>query len=445
MKVTWILPCVGKKAGEPYVKTWQMEPLAIAVLAALTPPDIQRAFYDDRLEAIPYDEPTGLVAINVESYSARRAYQIAKKFRDRGVKVVMGGFHATLLPGEVMQYADAVVVGAGEPVWRTLLEDFQKGEMKRKYEGNGENSFSPVLPDRSIYKDKKYTRVTLIEAGRGCPHHCEFCSICQFFKRKYIPRPVEDVVRELKSLDARHVFFIDDNLVVSRDHTIKLLKALIPLKLVWVGQVSLSIAKDPEILTLLRRSGCNGVLIGFESLNKENLRAMGKNINAVVEDYRESLKILREHRFAIYATFLFGYDNDTEASFEETLRFSLEQNFFFTAFNHVVPFPGTPLYQRLEKEGRLLYDKWWLSEKYRFGEVAFKPKTMLPRQLAGYCLEYRNKFYSFSSILKRGLDFRANCKSLFMVGVYFIQNVISRKDVARRQGLPLGVHEEREP
>ena len=200
-----------------------------------------------------------------------------------------------------------------------------------------------------------------------------------------------------------------------------------------------SIVLDPEILALMKESGCNGVLIGFESLNKENLLAMGKNINAVVKDYSESLKIFRKYRFAIYATFMFGYDNDTEESFEESLQFALKQNFFFMAFNHVVPFPGTPLHDRLAKEGRLLYDKWWLSDTYRFGDIAFRPKRMSPEQLAQYCFEYRNKFYSLSSILKRGFDIKANCKSLFMIGVYFVQNVTSRKDVGRRQGLPLGV------
>lgn len=441
MKVTFILPCVGKKPGEPYVKTWRMEPLAIAVLASLTPPGIRRAFYDDRLEQIPYDEPTDLAAINVESYSARRAYQVAEKFRRRGVPVVLGGFHATLMPDEVEKHADAVVVGAAEPLWPTLLEDFQAGKLKPRYACDHANSFSAVLPDRSIYKGKKYTRVTLVEAGRGCPHHCEFCSICRFFNRRYFPRPVEDVVREIKTLKAKHIFFIDDNLVVNREHTIELLTALKPLGLVWVGQVSLSIAGDPVLLRLMKESGCNGVLIGFESLNKENLRAMGKTINAAVRDYGEALDILRKYRLAIYATFMFGYDNDTEESFAETLRFALKQKFFFTAFNHVVPFPGTPLYDRLRQEGRLLYDKWWLADDYRFGDIAFRPGKMSAEQLSQYCLDYRNKFYSPGSILKRGLDFKSNCKSPFMVGVYFAQNVISRKDVMRRQGLPLGVRE----
>jgi len=355
---------------------------------------------------------------------------------------VMGGFHATLMPEEVMEHADSVVVGAAEPLWPEFLEDFRRGKMKPKYVSENGNGFSSVLPDRSIYRNKKYTRVTLVEAGRGCPHHCEFCSICQFFNRSYYPRPVDDVVREIKALKARHVFFIDDNLVVNRDHTIRLLKALIPLKLIWVGQVSLSIARDTEILSLMKESGCNGVLIGFESLNKDNLLSMGKNINAVVDDFSDALKQFRKYRFAVYATFMFGYDNDTPESFDQTLEFAIKQNFFFMAFNHVVPFPGTPLYKRLKQENRLIYDKWWLADEYRFGDIAFHPQKMTASELSQYCFNYRNKFYGLYSILKRGLDFQANCKSLFMVGVYFAQNVISRKDVGRRQGLPLGVKEE---
>jgi len=439
MKITFILPCVGKKPNEPYVKTWLMEPLAIAVLSSLTPPEVERVFYDDRLESIPYDEPTDLVAVNVESYSAKRAYQVAEQYRRRGVPVVMGGFHATLMPDEAAEHADAVVVGAAEPLWPTVLEDFKRGEMKKKYVYGKGNDFSPLLPDRSIYRGKKYTKVTLIEAGRGCPFHCEFCSICQFFNRKYFPRPVEDVVRELKALKAKRVFFIDDNLVVDREHTKALMTAIRPLNVQWVGQVSLNIAKNTEMLGLMKESGCLGVLIGFESLDRGNLEAMGKDVNAVVRDYDESLKVIKKYGLAIYATFMFGYDNDTEESFQEALKFALRQNFFFMAFNHLVPFPGTPLYDRMKREGRLLYDKWWLAEDYRFGDIAFEPKRMSAETLSRYCLKYRNKFYSLSSIVKRGFDFRANCKSLFMVGVYFIQNVISRGDVARRQGLPLGI------
>lgn len=442
MKVTFIMPCVGRKGNEPYVKTWQMEPLALAVLASLTPAAIERIFYDDRLEEIPYDEPTDLAAINVETYTAKRAYQIAGEFRKRGVPIVMGGFHATLMPGEVLEHADCVVIGAAEPVWEKVLADFQTGKMKKRYHGDS-NGFSSILPDRSIYKDKKYMNITLIETGRGCRFFCEFCSITQFFSHRYTSRPVDDVIREIKTLKAKYLFFIDDNVAVDKGHTKKLLTALIPLKIKWVGQVSIDISNDPELLGLMIKSGCIGFLIGFESLNRDNLRSMNKKVNTQQKNFEKALKILKDFRPVIYATFIFGYDMDTEETFQNTLEFALKHKFFFTAFNHLVPFPGTPLYNRLEDEGRLVYKKWWLEDNYSFGEVAFQPRTMTPKKLATTCLKYRNKFYSPLSVIRRGLDFKVNCKNLFLAAVYWSLNLISGKDVARRQGLPLGLKEEK--
>lgn len=442
MKVMFIMPCVGKKAGEPYVKTWQMEPLAIAVLSALTPPDVEKVFYDDRLESIPYDEPTNLVAINVETYTARRAYQIGAEFRKRGVPVVMGGFHATLMPEETAEHADAVVIGAAEGLWEQVLEDVKNNNLGNIYEAGEDHDFKNILPDRSIYADKKYTDITLIETGRGCRFNCEFCSICRFFDNKYFPRPIKEVIREIKVTNKKIYFFIDDNIVVDKEHSKKLMKALIPLKIKWVGQVSIDISKDEEIVSLMRESGCIGVLIGFESLRTDNLMTMNKKVNTTIKDYEKALDVLRKYKMAVYATFLFGYDNDVEETFQQTLDFSLQQKFFFTAFNHLVPFPGTPLYDRLEKEKRLVFDKWWLNREYRFGDVAFKPKTFSPDELSDMCLKYREKFYSFPSIFKRGIDFKVNCASLLRFGIFWIQNFFSKKDVARRQGLPLGLRED---
>ncbi|MBN2534695.1 MAG: B12-binding domain-containing radical SAM protein [Spirochaetales bacterium] len=438
MKITFIMPCVGKKAGGGYVKTWLMEPLAIAVLSSLTPGGIEKEFFDDRIEDIPYHTSPDLVAINVETYTAKRAYQIADRFRELGKKVIMGGFHATLVPDEVLMHADAVVTGAAEPVWEDVLGDFSAGKLKRMYQ-SGTNHFSPVLPDRSIYKDKNYTKIKLIETGRGCPFTCEFCSISSFFRRTYTPRPIDDVVREIDSLKPGMFFFIDDNIAVDKEHTKKLLKALIPLRINWVGQVSLDISGDTDLLELMHKSGCLGVLIGFESLNKENLKSMGKKVNAVIRDYDRALEQIRKYRLGVYATFLFGYDFDTIDSFSETLSFSLKHKFFFTAFNHVVPFPGTPLYTRLENENRLLFDRWWLSGSYRFGDIAFSPKNFTPGQLSSLCNHFRKRFYSIPSILTRGCDLKVNSRNLPIASAFFIYNIMSRDDVDRRKDLPLGV------
>ena len=439
MKVTFILPCVGRRPGQSYVRSWLMEPLAIGVLSALTPDRHARVFYDDRLEDIPYDEPTDLAAINVETYTARRAYQIAAGYRRRGVPVVMGGFHATLLPDEVSDHADAVVVGEAEELWPEVLEDLESGRLQRVYRAEGRPSLAGVMPDRSIYAGKPYVDLALVETGRGCGFACEFCSISSFYRRSYSARPVPDVVADIRSLNRRNVFFVDDNICVDRDRTKELLNALVPLRIRWIGQVSLDVSRDEELLALMQRSGCVGVLIGFESLDAESLARMGKKVNRDPADYDRSLAALRNHGLAVYATFVFGYDGDTGASFERTLAFALQHRFFFMAFNHLVPFPGTPLYERLSSESRLRYDSWWLSSECPFGDVAFRPNHFSPGELSDTCYAFRRRFYSISSVFRRGLDLKANCRTLPMAAVFFYQNLAGRRDVRRRQGLPLGV------
>jgi radical SAM superfamily enzyme YgiQ (UPF0313 family) len=437
MKIMFMLPCVGKRRNEPYVKTWRMEPLSIAMLSALTPRHIERVFFDDRIEDVPYDADVDAVAISVETYTARRAYKIAERFRQRRVPVIMGGFHATLVTSEVQKHADSVMTGNAEDIWPEVCTDLAARRLKPLYVG-GDPGFAPVLADRSVYRGKRYTDITLIETGRGCPFSCEFCSISSFFCKRYHSRPIRDVVAEIKALNAKRVFFIDDNIAVDRDRTMELLAAIKPLGIAWCGQVSLSAAADTRLLGLMKQSGCMGVLIGFESLDSGNLETMGKLVNMRIGDYDEAVETIRRHGLGIYATFVFGYDNDTPETFSRTLQFALQRKFFFAAFNHLVPFPGTPLYARLGSEGRLLCNEWWLSGSYRFGDVAFKPKNMDAGELARLCLEHRKKFYSASAIMRRGLDLRANCRSPVMAALYFAQNVIAAGDVDKRQGLVLG-------
>jgi radical SAM superfamily enzyme YgiQ (UPF0313 family) len=439
MKVTFIMPCVGRKPGSAkYIRSWLMEPLALAALAGLTPRSIDRICYDDRLEAIPYDEKSDLVAINTETYTARRAYQIAAEYRKRKVPVVMGGFHATLMPDEVQRHCDAVVIGPAEKVWPQILEDCASHRLGKRYKDETTRAEFSVMPDRSIYQDKRYSQVTLVETARGCRYTCEFCSISAFFEHRYTTRPIQEVVDELKQLNARNIFFVDDNLFVNRSRSIELLQAIKPLNLRWVGQVSIDICKDLQILQLLADSGCAGVLIGFESLNPDNLDAMGKR-NNLLQEYDSALAILRRYGLAVYGTFVFGYDHDTRQTFETTLHFAQKHKLFFAAFNHLVPFPGTPLYNRLHSEQRLLYDAWWLDDSYRFGDIAFKPNLMSAQDLSETCRQYRKKFYSSRSVLYRSLDRQANCKNVFMAALYLYENMSARIQVDQRQGLPLGI------
>ena len=439
MKIAFVLPSVGKKEGRAYPRSWMMEPLGIGRLSAMTPSNWIRTFHDDRLESIPYDQPTDLVAINVETYTARRAYQIAREYRARGTPVVMGGFHATLVPEEVQEHADGVVIGEAESVWPALLDDFAGGRLQRFYRAAERPLLKGLRPDRTIYAGRPYMGLSLVETARGCRFSCEFCSIAGFYRSTYTSRPVEEVVEEIRETGARNVFFVDDNLCVDRERTRRLLEALLPLRIRWMCQVSISAAQDESLLALMRRSGCVGVLIGFESLDPAPLAAMGKTMNPVTEaEAEKAVRRFYRHGIAIFATFVFGYDTDTAASFKRTLRFAVRQGFFFAAFNHIVPFPGTPLYARLKREGRLLNEPWWLNDAYRFGDVAFQPAGMRPDELRDYCLEYRLRFYSLSSIARRFINSRANSRSPFLAGLYWMQNLAGRRETLGRYGLPLG-------
>lgn len=438
MKLTIVHPCVGRRVGEKYIRSWQMEPLAPAVLAGLTAPGIEIAFHDDRMEGIPYDEPTDLVAISVETYTARRAYQIASEYRKRGVPVVMGGFHATLVPEEVSDYAESILIGEAETLWPRVIEDFRNGRLRRVYRRAGRPSLDGLKLDRSIFSGKRYLPIGLVEAGRGCQFRCEFCAIQSYFKSTQTRRPAREIVEEVRRLNKKLIFFVDDNITSNMEEAKKFLRALIPLNIRWVSQASINAAHDEEFLRLIKASGCQGLLIGFESLNPQNLKRMHKGFNQMKGGYEVSLANLRRHRIRLYVTFILGYDDDGVDTFEETLEFAMKHRFYLVAFNHLTPFPGTPLYKRLEDEGRLTYDKWWLDPEYRYGMVPFEPRGMTAEEVRLRCIEARARFYSYPSMLKRSLDFEVNASDFFMWRNFFVINAMMRQEVTQRKELPLG-------
>ena len=437
-KILFIMPSVGRKKNQPYVKSWKMEPLPIAMISALTPDKyFDKYFADDRLEEIPYDIDVDAVMITVETYTAKRTYQIAEQFRKRKIPIILGGFHVTLVPEEAIEHADAILIGEGESCWQQLLDDLSANKLKKQYKGKSIFGKQSIYPDLSIYKDKKYTNLSMLETSRGCRYTCEFCSITSFYDQKCRYRPVEDIINQIIFTNTKRWFFVDDNIGSNLIRFEKLLKALIPLKIKWVGQISIEVTNSPVLLDLMKRSGCIGLLIGFESLNPSNVMQMGKKINTM-NDYEKAINNMRKYGMVVYGTFVFGYDEDTVDTFTETLDFAQRSKMFFAAFNHLVPFPGTDLYTRLENENRLLFDKWWLSDSYRFGDVAFQPKNFTPKELADLCLEHRNKFYTIPSIFKRGFDFKGNCGSPFMTALFYFQNFSAKRDVTLRQELPMG-------
>ena len=439
MRLTIIHPCIGRKPGQKYIRTWQMESLPAATLAGLTPKDVEVRFYDDRMETIPFDEATDLVAISVETYTAKRAYQIASEYRKRRVPVVMGGFHATLCPDEVARYAEAVVCGEAELLWPRVIDDARHGRLEKFYRQTGRPSLTGLKPDRSIFRGKRYLPIGLIEAGRGCHFKCDFCAVQTVFNSTQTRRPIDDIIAEIKPLtrERKLFFFVDDNITSNIEQAKEFFRALIPLKVRWVSQSSINAAHDEEFLELLVRSGCQGVLIGFESLNPANLKDMNKVFNTMRGGFEKALANLRKHHIRVYGTFIFGYDRDTPESFSETVAFAREHSLYIAAFNHLTPFPGTPLYKRLQEEGRLLYENWWLDERYSYNRIPFQPRGMTPELLQKNCLAARREFYSWPSITQRGFA-SVNRSNWFMWRNFYLINALHRNDVSLRDHYPLG-------
>ncbi len=438
-RLTIVHPCVGRRRGSrKYIRTWKMESLPSALISALTPPDVDKRFYDDRFETIPFDEPTDLVAISVETYTARRAYQIATDYRNRGVPVVMGGYHATLCPDEVAAYADSVISGEAETVFPHLIDDYRSGHPEKFYRATARPRLT-VSPDRTIFQGKRYLPIRLVEFARGCRFACDFCSIQAFHHSTHNHRPVDQVVDEIRRVyrPRQLIFFVDDNITSGLDEAKQLMRALIPLNIRWVSQTAIDVAHDDETLDLMKRSGCQGVLIGIESLDRASLREMNKGFNLMRGGPSRALANMRRHGLAVYGTFIFGYDHDTPESIAASVEFAKQEELFIAAFNHITPFPGTPLYDRLRSEGRLIHDAWWLDQRYRYNMIPFQPQSMDPDELARLCVNARREFYSWSSILQRARA-AVNRRSLSVSLNYLAFNALHRWDVERRNCLPLG-------
>lgn len=450
MKVTFLRPNIGRLENGPYIDEGRMEPLTLGVIAAYTPSDVECVLYDDRMEEIPFDEPTDLAAITVELYNARRAYEIAQEYQKRGVPVVMGGFQPTLMPEESLEYADAIVTGDAETIWPTVVEDARKGRLQRVYAGETERPQPGGLsPRRDLFEGKGYLPISLVQFGRGCRFACEFCSITKFFKRKQNVRQLQDVISEIAEQDRRLIFFVDDNLISDHEAAKALCRALIPLKIRWVSQGSIDMTEDDELMDLIEASGCQGFVIGFESVENASVRLMRKASNLSKkfrgwDRYARQIEVLRKHHLQTWAAFTLGHDHDTIDSILDTLEFAEEHKFCFAAFNILMPYPSTPLYTRLQAEGRLLWGgKWWLHPDYRFNHAAFVPKNLAPDELTEVVLQCRKRWNSARSILKRVWDFETHLHSPYRLGTYLIYNRLYANETMTKHGMRFGNYSSR--
>ena len=438
MKITFVLPAIGKKPGQKYLRSWLMEPLTIAVLNSMIPDTFAREFFDDRIENINYATETDIVLITVETYTARRAYAIAAEFRRRGKIVIMGGYHVTLCPEEAEAYADCIMVGNADRIISSVLADLEAGRLARRYDGGACIAYK--MPDRSIYADKmkKYLPVSLVETGRGCYHNCEFCSIAGYYHSHYIHREVADIIAEIKSCKHKIFFFVADSIFSDKAFARALFEALIDLHIIWTTQITLDIAKDDEMLHLMKQSGCEMVLIGFESIESDNLRQMNKGWTERLGERDALIQKIHDAGISIYASFVFGFDGDNEDTFKATLDFCRKHQFFVVAFNHLLIFPHTKTYDAFKADGRLLSEQWWLQGGYTFGTITFTPKQLSPEELRTLCKQYKKEFFRFGSIFRRGRTMFSRTRRPLINLAYWFINILFHFEVDKRAGIPIG-------
>lgn len=408
-----------------HVRSMREAPLSLTTLAGLLPDDhdIEWRIVDGSVDPIPLEADADLIGISVITGNAVRAYQMADHYRRRGIPVVLGGVHVSILPGEAMQHADAIVIGMAEGAWPRLLADFRRGRMAPVYRDElpqGEWLTGVPTPRRDLMRRSGYMMPNTVHATRGCKRTCDFCAVPAVWPR-YFKRPVADVVADVKSIRSRLFCFNDVSLVDDLDYARELFTALVPLKKKWGGLATVEIAKHPDLLEIMRKSGCVYLLLGFESVNQTNLRGIRKGFNRS-EGYAGVMDALHGHGITVQGCFVFGLDEDDSSVFGDTVQQVLDLRIDIPRYSLYTPYPGTALFKRLAAERRILSFNW---EDYDTMHVVIEPMKMTPVELYdGFKWAYRETF-KMNHILRRVAGLRLTS------AVNFIGNLTYRIFVKR--------------
>jgi len=388
--------------------------LAVPTLASLTPVHHELRVFDENIEKIDYTWNPDLVGISVRTMYANRAYAISDEFRKRGVRTVLGGIHPSMCPEEAGLHCDSVVIGEAENIWGQLLKDAEERNLKKVYKAESftDLQVSPAII-RSPLSRGRYLQ-DIVQTTKGCPFHCEFCSVYAFDGQKIRNKSIDQIIAEIRDINCtgsqykkkKAVFFADDNIIANKKFARELFLALKPHNINWSCQASINISEEDELLRLMSECGCGAILIGFESISQDNLKAMHKSINQRFV-YADAIAKIQSYGILVHSAFIVGYDHDTETGFNELIEFIQKTNLLMPLINILTPFPGTELFKRLEKEGRILHKDW---SKYDARHVVFQHTNLSSEELENGFRKVVTSIYTFDSIWKKlnyywGIDF----------------------------------------
>lgn len=422
MKILLIAPCPKNNQRHDSMAIPQ---LTLPLLAGMTPEEHEVEIIEEvHHGVIDFDREVDVVGITIMTQTAIRGYEIANEFKKRGKTVIFGGIHATVLPKEAIMYGDAVVIGEAENgLWEQVLNDIEAFSLKKFYQLDAFPQLGNyIIPRRDLIKTSagKFG-IAPIETSRGCPYKCDFCTVSSSFGTKQRHKSIDIILKDIETIKEKVLFFIDDNVAINKKFAKELFTRMIPFKKKWVGQVSINIVNDKELMKLAYKSGCRGFLIGFESMTDTGLCKYKKTFSTFNENV-EAVKKLQDNGILTMASFVFGLDDDDRTVFDNTYRFIKKAKPAFLQACALTPYPGTEVFTRMKSENRILTDDW---SQFDAKKVIISPQSMTSEELQRGYTQIKDQTYSYQSILSRSMPhlFSGTAAAI----LYFSLNIGARK------------------